>query len=77
MSKLRIEKHAEGSSCGLMLKYYPRIFPQGPRKTTENLGHDSRSPGREWNPGPPEYEAGMLATRPRRSVVPSNARLVH
>jgi hypothetical protein len=29
---------------------------------------DSRSPGRYLNPGPPEYEAGVLTTRPRRSV---------
>jgi hypothetical protein len=28
----------------------------------------SRSLGRNLNPGPPEYEAGVLTTRPRRSV---------
>jgi hypothetical protein len=26
---------------------------------------DSWSPGRDLNPGPPEYEAGALTTRPR------------
>jgi hypothetical protein len=26
---------------------------------------DSRSPGRDFNPRPPEYEAGVLTTRPR------------
>jgi hypothetical protein len=31
--------------------------------------HDSRSPSRELNPGPAEYEAGMLTTRPRHSVL--------
>jgi hypothetical protein len=49
------------------LKYYPGIRLEGLRKTTENLIHDSRCPGRDLNPGPPEYEAGVL-TRPRRSV---------
>jgi hypothetical protein len=28
----------------------------------ENLSHNSRSPGRDLNPGPPEYEAGVLTT---------------
>jgi hypothetical protein len=35
---------------------------------TKNLSQDSRSPGRDLKPGPPEYEAGVLTTRPRRSV---------
>jgi hypothetical protein len=50
------------------LKYYPGIHLEGLRKTTEILTHDSRSPGRDLNPEPPEYEAGLLTTRPRRSV---------
>jgi hypothetical protein len=29
---------------------------------------DSRSPGRNSNPGPPEFESGMLTNRPRRLV---------
>jgi hypothetical protein len=29
---------------------------------------DSQSPGRDLNPGPPEYEVGLLATRLRCSV---------
>jgi hypothetical protein len=33
----------------------------------KTLGQDSRSPGRDLNPGSPEYEAGVLITRPRRS----------
>jgi hypothetical protein len=37
-------------------------------KTTKNLGQDSWSPGRDLNPIPPEYEAWMLATQPRRSL---------
>jgi hypothetical protein len=35
--------------------------------TTTNLYQDSESPGRDFNPIFPEYEAGMLITRPRRS----------
>jgi hypothetical protein len=34
----------------------------------KNLSQDSRCPGRDFNPGPPEYEAGVLITRPRRLV---------
>jgi hypothetical protein len=30
---------------------------------------DSRSPGKHLNPVPPVYEAGVLTTRPRRSVI--------
>jgi hypothetical protein len=37
-------------------------------KTTKNFSQDSRSPGRDLNPEPPECEAGVLTTRPRRSV---------
>jgi hypothetical protein len=33
------------------------------------LNEDSRSPGRDLNPGPLEYEAGVLSTQPRRSVL--------
>jgi hypothetical protein len=49
------------------LRYYPGICMEGLRKTTKPLSRDSRSPGRDLNPGPPEYE-GVLITRPRRSV---------
>jgi hypothetical protein len=34
----------------------------------KNLSEDSRSTGRDLNPGLPEYEAGVLISRPRRSV---------
>jgi hypothetical protein len=33
------------------------------------LSQDSRSPGRGLNPGPPEYDAGMLYTTLLRSVI--------
>jgi hypothetical protein len=28
-----------------------------------NLSQDGRSPGRDWNLGPPEYEAGVLTQK--------------
>jgi hypothetical protein len=47
------------------LMYYPGIFLEILRK---NLSQGSRSPEQYFKPGLPEYEAGMLTTRPRRSV---------
>jgi hypothetical protein len=47
--------------------YCPGICPKGPRKTTKNLGHDSRFASWDLNPESTEYE-GALSTRPRRSV---------
>jgi hypothetical protein len=49
-------------------KALSRHLHGGLRKNTKNLSQDSRSPGRDLNPGFPEYEAGVLATRLRRSV---------
>jgi hypothetical protein len=39
-------------------RYYPGIYLEGLEKTTKNLDRDSRSPGRDLNPGPARYEAG-------------------
>jgi hypothetical protein len=36
---------------------------------TKNLSQHRRSQGQDLNPGPPEYEAGLLTTQPRRLVV--------
>jgi hypothetical protein len=58
------------------LKYYPGICLEGLRKTTKNIGQDSRSPGPDLNSGPPEYEAGVLATRPRSSVTISTLQFI-
>jgi hypothetical protein len=58
----------EGSGRGLILRYYPGIRLDGLRKTTTKFNQGSRSPSRKLNLGPPEYEAGVLATRPRRLV---------
>jgi hypothetical protein len=58
------------SGRGLILSHYPGIRLEGLGKITKNLNQDSRSPGRDLNPGPPEYESGVLTTRWRRSVRP-------
>jgi hypothetical protein len=50
------------------LRYYPGIYLEVLRKTTRNLSQHGRSPSRDMNPGPPEYEAGVLTTWRRRSV---------
>jgi hypothetical protein len=47
------------------LRSYPGICLEGLRKTTKTLIQDSRSQGRDLNPVPPEYEAGLLTIRPR------------
>jgi hypothetical protein len=46
----------------------PGLCLEGPRKTMKNFIRDSRSPGRDLNPGRREYEAGMLTNRPWHSV---------
>jgi hypothetical protein len=56
-----------GSGCGLILKYYPGFRLDGLRKTTKKFSRDSRGP--ESNPGPPEYEVGVLTTQPWGSVM--------
>jgi hypothetical protein len=43
------------------LRYYPNIFLEGLRKLQKNLSQNSRSLGRNFKPGPPEYEAVMLS----------------
>jgi hypothetical protein len=50
------------------LRCYPDIFKEGLRKNTKNFSHYNRYQGRDRNPGPHEYEGGLLTTRPRRSV---------
>jgi hypothetical protein len=45
-------------------KLLSRYFSEGTDEYHETP-QDSRSLGRELNPGPPEYEAGVLTTLPR------------
>jgi hypothetical protein len=42
-------------------------------KTTKNLSQHSLSSGRNLNAGPPEYKAGVLTPRPRRSIIVCDA----
>jgi hypothetical protein len=51
------------------LTYYTGIRPKELRKTMRNLGQDNRSSDRDFNPGPPNYEAGMIPARPQHSVI--------
>jgi hypothetical protein len=44
------------------------ICLEGLKKTMKNLSLNSRSPGRDLNTGPPEYEIWVLTTRPRCSL---------
>jgi hypothetical protein len=57
-------KDLEGSVNGLISRYYICITLEGLNKITKNFGYGSRCLGRDLNPGPPEYEAGMINARP-------------
>jgi hypothetical protein len=60
-----IGKDLVGSSRGLILRCYPRINLEEQRSYKKN---SVRSLDRDLNPGPPEYEAVVLTTGPRRLV---------
>jgi hypothetical protein len=49
--------------------YSPGIRLENLRKTTKNIIEGNWSPGRDLNPGPPEFEAGVLTTRQRSSAL--------
>jgi hypothetical protein len=49
--------------------YYPGIRLRGLRKTTKSLSQGTLSPNRDLNPGPPDYEAGILTARRLRSAL--------
>jgi hypothetical protein len=71
-----IGKDLVGSSCGLILTFYPGIHLEGlikPRQTSIRIaGHQ----GQVSNLGPPEYEAGVLSTQPQRTVLVSDVRWI-
>jgi hypothetical protein len=50
------------------VKVLPRYLPGGNEERHRKL-QSGQSPGRYLNSGPPEYKAGMLTTRPRRSTI--------
>jgi hypothetical protein len=53
----------------LNLKALSPHLPGRIEETTKNFSQDSRSPGRYLNPGPHEYKARLLTTRPWLSVL--------
>jgi hypothetical protein len=57
----------KGSGRGVMQGTIPPL-EWGTEENNENLNQDSRFPGRDLNPGPPEYEAAVLTIRPIRLV---------
>jgi hypothetical protein len=46
-----------------VLKNFIKMLLEEPRKRTENLSRDNRSPGRDSKRGPSEYEAKVRATQ--------------
>jgi hypothetical protein len=59
-----------GESCRGLIKGTTSVFARkNLRKTTENLSQDSRSRDSNLNLGPTDYEAGMLTTSPRLSIL--------
>jgi hypothetical protein len=50
------------------LRYYARIRLERLRTTRKNTINTAGRQGRDLNPGPPEYEVGMLIALPRHSV---------
>jgi hypothetical protein len=63
-------KECERKRSWANLKFCRGIFLEGLKKTTKNLNQGSRSPSRDLNPEPSEYEAGEPTTRLLRSVFP-------
>jgi hypothetical protein len=49
-----------------------RYLPGGIEENHENISQDSRSLGRDLNPRPQEYSAGVLTTGQRHSVMSGN-----
>jgi hypothetical protein len=43
-------------------------LPGGAKGEHEDLSRNGRSPAPDFNPGPAEYEAGVLTTAPQLSV---------
>jgi hypothetical protein len=58
-SEWRVGKSLDGNGHVLKLRHYPRIRPEGQRKTTKNISQEIRYSGQDLNPGHPEYEAGV------------------
>jgi hypothetical protein len=46
-----------------------RHVSEGTEENQENISQVSQSPGPDLNPGPPDYEPGVLTILPRCSVI--------
>jgi hypothetical protein len=57
-----------GSGRGPILKYYPGICLEGLRKTSKDIGQDSRCPGSDSNQASPEYMSEASPLEPNCSV---------
>jgi hypothetical protein len=62
-------KYLEGSGRNLISTFSPALSWTDWGKPRHILSQGSRTSSWGLNPGPPQYEAGVLTTRPRRSVV--------
>jgi hypothetical protein len=63
-----IGKDLVGSSCGLILRYYPGIRLEGLRKNTKNRNQEGRSPGKRIEPGTSRIRSTSVTSRPQRMV---------
>jgi hypothetical protein len=57
-----VNDELKGSGGRLILRNYPGIRLDGCEENQEN-SQNSQSPDRDLNPGPLEYEAGVLTIR--------------
>jgi hypothetical protein len=62
-----------GRNLSCVLSYHPYICLEGLGTTTKDIGKNRLSPGRNLNPGPLEYKAGVLITRPHVLYVLASA----
>jgi hypothetical protein len=69
LSKCWIKKDLVRSGHGLILRYYLGICLEGRRKTPKTSIRITGRRGRKSNPWTPEFEVGVLTTRPWRMVV--------
>jgi hypothetical protein len=58
----------EGISRGQIQGTVPAFFLDRLKKIKKKLSQERRFPDRDFNPGPPEYEAEVLTILSRRSV---------
>jgi hypothetical protein len=67
-----IWKRFVGKRFWCNLRFCPDIWLLELKETAKYISHNSLFPCRDLNPGPPEYEPGVLHTWPRRSVERTN-----